>query len=579
MPAPVIEQRDAPVPMRDGVRLTADIWRPDTDRPVPVLVSRTPYGKAMIALMSAPAELAAAGFAVILQDCRGRFGSEGTWGYVHCEVDDGYDTVEWAAAQPWSNGRVGMFGASYMGYTQWLAAVARPPHLEVMAPECCAADYWAASFDSGGAFRLALRLGWTASLVAAMAPEWGIEDPALDKLRQAFLDARAAVITADPKAIRMSREATKSLLDNVYLTRPIEDNELWHGRASWLDEIFEHESRDDSNWRRVNPATHYGVLDLPAVHVGGWYDIHLEGILQNFVGMQRQAPTERARRAQRLLVGPWAHWTPTVPVVGDVDFGPEAVLDTTQLRIDWFRHWLQDGTDPGWAPVRLFVMGQNTWRDEQEWPLGRTEYTPWYLGRDGRFGPEAPGEGEAPDSFTYDPRRPVPTLGGRLLGSGEVAGPLDQQDLGARSDVLVYTSERLVEPMELTGPVRAELWVATDAPDTDFTAVLIDVHPDGTAWNLCEGAVRARHSQVERPLAPGAVYQFTVNLVATSMLLPAGHRLRLHVSSSSFPEWEPNPNTGRPVGVDTEADLRPAHQQVFHDARHPSQVVLPVIPT
>lgn len=533
----------------------------------------------MVELLSAPVELAAAGFAVILQDCRGRFASEGTWGYVHCEVDDGYDTVEWAAGQPWSNGRVGMFGASYMGYTQWLAAVAHPPHLEAMAPECCAADYWAASFDSGGAFRLALRLGWTASLIAAMAPEWGIEDPTLEKLRQAFLDARAAVVSADPTAIRTTREVTKSLLDDVYLSRPIQDNDLWHGRATWLDEIFEHESRDDSNWRRVNPATHYGALDLPAVHVGGWYDIHLEGILQNFLGMQRQAPTERARRAQRLIVGPWAHWTPTIPVVGDIDFGPEAVLDTTRLRLAWFQHWLQDGADPGWAPVRLFVMGQNRWRDEQEWPLARTEYTPWYLGPDGRLGPEAPREGDAPDSFTYDPRHPVPTLGGRLLGSGEVAGPLDQRELSGRPDVLVYTSERLIEPMELTGPVGAELWVATDAPDTDFTAVLVDVHPDGTAWNLCEGAVRARHSGVTMPLAPGAVYHFTVNLVATSVLIPAGHRLRLHVSSSSFPEWEPNPNTGRPVGLDTDSDLRAAHQQVFHDARHPSQVVLPIVPT
>lgn len=575
----VIEERDVRIPMRDGARLAADIWRPDTDRPVAVLVSRTPYGKAMVAQTSAPAELAAAGFAVVIQDCRGRFGSEGEWGYVQCEVEDGYDTVEWAAGQPWSNRRVGMFGASYMGYTQWLAAIAQPPHLEVIAPECCAADYWVASFDSGGTFRLAQRLGWTASIIAAMAPEWGIDDPALDKLRQAFLDARSAVVRADPAGIRTTREATKVLLDDVYRTRPIQDNELWHGRATWLEEIFQHEDRNDSNWRRLNPTTHYAALDLPGVHTGGWYDVHLEGVLRNFIGMRRQAPSERARQSQRLVVGPWSHWTPMVSVVGDVDFGPEATLDTTEMRLAWFRHFLQDGADPGWAAVRIFVMGQNIWRDEQEWPLARTRYTPWYLGEGGRLGPEPPAGEEPSDAFTYDPRDPAPTLGGRLLGSGEVAGPVDQRGLGSRADVLSFRSEPLAAPMEVTGPLWVDLWAATDAPDTDFTAVLVDEHPDGRRWNLCEGAVRARHSGTPTPLVAGAVYRFTIDLVATSVLLPAGHRLLLHVSSSSFPEWEPNPNTGRPVGVDADADLRPARQQIFHDARHPSHLVLPVIPS
>ncbi|MBO0729057.1 MAG: CocE/NonD family hydrolase [Acidimicrobiaceae bacterium] len=575
----VIHDAHVRVPMRDGVRLAADVWRPATDQPLPVLVSRTPYGREMLTDLSEPERLATAGFAVVLQDCRGRFSSEGEWGYVRCEVADGYDTVEWAAAQPWSNGRVGMFGASYMGYTQWLAAVAGPPHLEVMAPECCAADYWVASFDSCGTFRLALRFGWTASVIAAMAPEWGIDDPRLDKLRQTFLDSRAAALRGDLVAVRDLQEAAKVLLDEVYRTRPIEGIDLWHGRATWLDEIFEHEARDDANWRSINPSSHYGDLDVPAVHVGGWYDIHLEGILANYAGMRRQAPTERARQAQRLIVGPWAHWTPMLPVVGEVNFGPEGVLDTTAMRLAWFGHFLQDGPEPSMAPVRIFVMGANAWRDEQEWPLARTRFTPWYLGAGGTLGPSAPGSDEEPDAFTYDPRDPVPTVGGKLLGMGELAGPREQAAVGERPDVLVYTSEVLSEALELTGPVRAEVWLATDAPDTDVTAVLLDVHPDGSAWNLCEGAVRARHSGVAVPMLPGAVYRFAVDLVATSLVLPAGHRLRLHLSSSSFPEWEPNPNTGRPIGADGEADLRSANQQVFHDVRHPSHVVLPVIPS
>jgi putative CocE/NonD family hydrolase len=577
-PRPIIEERGVAVLMRDGIRLSADVWRPATDDHVPVLICRTPYGKQMAALMAGPAELAGSGFAVVVQDCRGRFESEGEWTYVHSEVDDGYDTVEWAAAQPWSNGRVGVFGASYMGYTQWLAAVARPPHLAAMLPECCPADYWSATFGPGGALRLALRMGWTASVVASMAPQWGIEEPVLDQVRSAGLAVTEAMASGDAAGLRAAREQARKVLDEVYRIRPMRDNPLWHGRATWLTEIFEHEQRDDANWRRVNPASHYDALDLPAVHVGGWYDIHLDGILASFTGMRRQAPTARSRDAQRLIVGPWAHWLPSSSVVGSVDFGPAAVLDLTALRRDWFGAWLQDGAAPAWAPVRLFVMGENAWRDEQEWPLARTGYTSWFLQPDGGLGPDVPAAGEAPDTFVHDPADPVPTIGGRLLGIGEFAGPYDQGPAGQRADVLSYTSAPLPEPMELTGPVRAQLWASTDAADTDFAAVLIDVHPDGTALNVCEGIVRARHAGLPVPLAAGAVYQFTVDLVATSIVVPAGHRLRVQVCSSSFPEWEPNPGTGRPLGTDADADLRPARQVIYHDARHPSQVVLPVIP-
>lgn len=574
----VITERGVRAAMRDGVHLACDVFRPEGAGPVPALVCRTPYGRTNAALTLAPERLAVAGFAVVVQDCRGRFDSEGEWRYVHCEVDDGYDTVEWAAAQPWSDGRVGMFGPSYMGYTQWLAAVARPPHLEAMVPECCPSDWWVANFDPGGTFRLALRVGWTASVIAQMAPGWGIDDPRLDELRRTFEEARMASALADPIAIRAVRERSKGQLADVYRARPLAGNELWHGRATWLEEIFEHETAADAAWRRINPSSHYDVLDLPAVHVGGWYDIHLAGVLENFAGMRRQAPTERAREAQHLVVGPWAHWSPQVSVVGDVDFGPDAVLDTTELRLAWFDRWLRDGDDPGWAPVRIFVMGENVWRDEAEWPLARTRYTSWHLGAGGSLGPEPPADDEVPDPFTFDPADPAPTVGGRLLGSGEVAGPLDQRAVGRRDDVLVYTSAPLEEPMELTGPVRVELWASTDASDTDYTACLIEVDPDGTALNLCEGAVRARHSGLVMPLLPGAVYRYTIDLVATSVLVAAGHRLRLHVSSASFPEWEPNPGTGRRLGADGPDDLVVAHQLVYHDAARPSRVVLPVIP-
>jgi putative CocE/NonD family hydrolase len=269
-------------------------------------------------------------------------------------------------------------------------------------------------------------------------------------------------------------------------------------------------------------------------------------------------------------------------MVGVSDFGHEAVIDPTAMRLAWFRHWLQGDEDPGWAPVRIFVMGANVWRDEQDWPLERTSWTPWYLGGGGALGPEQPvddtSDSHGPDSFVYDPRDPAPSSGGRVFGSWDVAGPADQALLDDRHDVLAYTSPPLDAPMEITGPVRVELWASTDAPDTDFTAVLAVVTSDGRALNLCEGAVRARHSGLGVPLSTGAVNHFSIDLVATSVVVPQGDRLRLYVSSSSFPEWEPNPNTGNPIGTDRPEDLRPAHQHIHHGALHPSHVVLPVIP-
>ena len=432
-----------------------------------------------------------------------------------------------------------------------------------MAPECCAADYWVASFDSGGTFRLALRLGWTASLVAAMAPEWGIEDPTLDELRQAFLDARAA--DADRRSARPSgspgRRPSRS---STTCTGPGRSRTTSCGTAGppgWTRSSTTRAGTTPTGAGSI-PRRHYGALDLPAVHVGGWYDIHLAGILQNFTGMQRQAPTERARRAQRLVVGP----------VGPLD--PDAVGRR--------RRRLRAGGGPGHDPaapglVPALAAGRapsragrryassswapNTWRDEQEWPLARTVYTPWYLGRDGGLGPEAPGDRRgARRRLPTIPRDPVPTLGGRLLGSGEVAGPArPASDSAERPDVLVYTSERSGrKPMELTGPVRVELWAATDAPDTDFTAVLdrraSRTAGRGTSAKEPSGPATAAH----RAVGAGRrvpLHRSTWSRPAWSV--PAGHRLRLHVSSSSFPEWEPNPNTGRPVGMDTDADLAP----------------------
>lgn len=583
-PAELLVERGVMVPMRDGVRLATDVWRPATTEPVPALVSRTPYGKAALELMAPPDALAAAGFAVLLQDCRGRFDSEGEWRPIEVEGDDGYDTVEWAASRPWSNGRVGMFGASYMGYTQWQAAAARPPHLAAILPETASSDYWDVAFGPGGAYRLANRLGWAALVASDYAHRHGIDDPllaALDEVRAEFPLGRPV----DPVAYA---QRIGEVADPLLSLRPLRRMPPLERTAPWYQGYFEHERRDDPYYLGLNPSSHFTRIGLPAIHVGGWYDIQLGTTFEAYLGMRDRAATEEARRSQRLIVGPWPHWSIWSPVVGEVDFGPEAVLDAQALRLEWFGHWLAGRPAPllDGPPIRLFVMGENVWRDEWEWPLARTRWTSWHLrgggsantaAGDGRLDPEPPGD-EPADRFLYDPRDPVPTCGGRLLGvTGTRPGAFDQREVERRADVLCYTGEALREPLELTGPVRVELWAASSAPDTDFTAKLVEVHADGRALNLCDGIVRAR-AVLPAPLCPGAAYRFTIDLAATSVLVAAGHRLRLEISSSSFPMFEPNPNTGNPVGRDGPDDLRTAEQTVFHDRLHPSRLILPVVP-
>ncbi|MEX1006480.1 MAG: CocE/NonD family hydrolase [Acidimicrobiia bacterium] len=585
----VILERSVAIPMRDGVLLYADVWRPAADQTMPVLVSRTPYGRDMLQmglLGAPPSDLVRAGYAVVYQDSRGRFESEGEWAPIGVEVDDGYDTVEWAAAQPWSNGRVGMFGASYMGYTQWLAAIARPPHLVAIAPEVASAEYWGTWFGTGGALRLAHRVAWAAAVGASHARRIGAPEPELEELLD--VQARIVAVLAGGEVLAERNRRMAEMVEPLFRYRPLRENPLLAKIAPWMAGSLARERRDDPYFVELDHRSHYRKLDLPAFHVGGWYDINVNGTIANFVGMRAHAATDEARRAQRLIIGPWPHWTPQISVVGDIDFGPNAVLDLEPLRREWFGHWLQDRPAPmlDAAPIRIFVMGENIWRDEWEWPLARTEWSSWYLHSggnantsdgDGLLDQQPPSE-ESVDTFVYDPRDPVPTRGGRLLGvGGAVAGAFDQRDVETRDDVLVYTSEPLSRPTEITGPVTVELWASTSAPDTDFTAKLVEVHADGRAINLCDGIVRAR-AFAPTPLAPGAAYRFTIELWEISALVAAGNRLRLEISSSNYPHFEPNSNCGKPVGTDTDADIQPASQTVFHDTIHASRLILPVIP-
>ncbi len=563
------------IPMRDGVRLRADVYRPSKPGRYPVLVVRTPYGR--VAPQRSNHEFwVPHGYVVVSQDCRGRFDSEGEYYPLITEADDGYDTLAWAAEQPWSNGAVATHGQSYMAADQHVLAPAGAPQLKAMMPVSGSSDFhesWV--YHSGGA----MEWGWMAPYAIFMARNTaerrGLGDDVLRSLDE-YVDA--AVNFAQP------------LTDSWYRRLPLAD---WAERlrpvAPYFADYLDHPD-DGPYWWAINLRRRYHEVDVPMYHVGSWYDIFQEGTWQNFAGI-RALGTERARGAQKLLMGPWAHLFPyTAPTSGgsgDIDFGPAARIELLEEQRRWFDYWLKE-LDTGIMdepPVKIFVMGENRWRHEDEWPPARAAFTPYYLhsgGRanahpdDGRLSRDTPGP-EPPDRFVYDPRDPAPTRGGSTLVIP--SGVYDQRPVEARDDVLVYTTDALPEELEVTGPISVTLYAASSAVDTDFTAKLVDVRPDGYAQNIQDGMMRARYrdsASEPRLITPGQPYRFTIDLWATSHVFKAGHRLRLEVSSSNFPRFDRNPNTGRTIATETE--LAPAAQTVLHDAQHPSQITLPLIP-
>jgi uncharacterized protein len=556
-------ETDIPIPMRDGTVLRAELYRPDTPARLPALLMRTPYGKTLSvsAVEGDPVRLARAGYAVVAQDCRGRFSSGGAFAPFADEGPDGRDTVEWIAAQPWCNGRVGMFGSSYLGAAQWLAAAEAPPHLTAIHPQLTASDYHDGWIYQGGALALGFALSWSFFLAAAT------------ETTGAFLDAFDGLLSACSRL-------------------PLKGPPALRGIAPWYDEWLEHPA-NDAYWRRWSIERRHGAITVPAYHIGGWYDIFLGGTLRNYTGMRKDGGSAAARAGQRLVIGPWAHCLPLFgSMVGEVDFGVRAAgaaEDTDGLLLRWHDRWtaLRDNGAERDAPVRLFIMGENRWRDEAAWPLERAVPTPFYLHArsranslfgGGRLDTEAPGS-EPPDTFLYDPAAPVPTRGGGLCCVDQLrGGAYDQRRVEERQDVLVYTSAPLPRPVEVTGPVRVVLYAASTAVDTDFTAKLVDVSPCGHARNLTDGILRARWREdpgVERFLVPGEPAQFVIDLAATANLFKAGHCIRVEVSSSNFPRFDRNPNTGADLAAGSEQAT--AGQTVFHEARYPSHILLPVV--
>lgn len=569
-------ERDVAVPMRDGAILRADVFRPEPEGRYPVLLMRTPYDKS-VAMLSygwfQPIRPASEGYVVVVQDVRGRFASEGRFRPFHQEVDDGFDTVEWAARQAWSNGRVGMFGVSYFGATQWLAAAAQPPNLQAIVPGLTASDYYDGWTYQGGAFELSFSLMWAASAFALPETLRGDHEPALKK--QLLHGIYGIVFDHWPALRHLPVREIPAFAHDVV--------------APYYKEWLDHPTRD-AYWEGVNIENAHARIHTPALNIGGWYDLFIRGTLRNFSGMRENGPTERARDGQRLLVGPWVHGAALNAQAGHTNFGVAANVLLEELHMRWFDRWLRDadnGLDAE-PPVRVFTMGANRWQDFDAWPPREAVMTRYYLHSNGAAATvrgdgalsTSPPTDERPDRFVYDPLNPCPTRGGALFPNPPDVPPgqFDQAAIEMRPDVLCYTSEPLDRDVEATGPVSVQLWATSSAPDTDFTAKLVNVAPDGTALNLCDGILRARYRNgFDRAelLPPEEPVALAIDLAGTSNVFLRGHRIRVEVSSSNFPRFDRNTNTG--LAIATDGGLAVAINAVFHDATHPSHIVLPVV--
>ncbi len=564
----VVVEKNVAARMRDGVLLRADVYRPSAAGTHPALVQRTPYSKNDEDSPERFKRLAARGYVIVVQDTRGRYMSDGV-ARPHDEAEDGFDTLAWVSGLPYVDGEIGMWGGSYLATTQLLAATLQPPSLVALFSSSSYNSRYDMVFQ-GGAFYLNDGLGWNLGQAA---------------------DVRRRVFTPDVDRdgpLGMTPEQAKAFRERWLWHVPLKTMDALELKrfAPGYDELLAHPSYDDY-WKTFDIEARHDRFTVPAFHLTGWYDTLLNGTLRNYVGLRARAANENARRSQRLIVGPWTHARPSLSStkVGDVDFGPQAGLDSQELMARWFDHWLKGGDASilQGAPVRIFVMGENRWRDEQEWPLVRAKATEYFLQSggsantldgDGRLSTTAPRDQRA-DRFVYDPWDPVPT--GALGGYSRI--PADQRPIERRRDVLVYTTEPLAADLEVTGPITLKLWIASSARDTDFTGKVVDVFPDGTARALTDGILRTRYREsrtTPKMLTPNQPVELTIDLGATSNLFRAGHRIRLEVSSSNFPRFDRNPNTGGVFGED--AELRRAEQQVFHGASRPSRLIVPVVP-
>jgi putative CocE/NonD family hydrolase len=543
----IVKRLHVRIPMRDGVQLAANIFLPSDSARFPVILVRTPYDKG-VDLTPNYRAFVEHGYGMVVEDVRGRSESDGTFDPFGQEPKDGDDTLNWIAGQSWSDGKIGMLGGSYLGITQWKAALLNNPHLKAIAPVVAGYDdYRDRYYSTGGALQLGHRLLWMSENLRAP----GFTPPEFDRFVRA-LPLRNADFAATGQ------------------------------RSDIFQKALSHPA-DDAFWHATSTRLHLDQIHIPVFSVGGWYDSFVESDLAAFSTLRRGSGVHR------IVIGPWPH-NMSIKFT-NVDFGADSGAPIRRMQLEWFDQWLKSKDTPMMSrpPVHLFVMGVNHWRDEHEWPLARTRMTPLYfaskgrantLNGDGVLSSRPPRRAPA-DRFEFDPRNPAPTAGGAVCCNPKIFpwGPMDQRAVERRPDVLVFTSPPLKEDLEVTGAVSVVLYAATSTPDTDFTAKLVDVFPTGEARNLTDGILRLRYrnSLEKAALArPGEIYELTIDAGVTSNVFLKGHCVRLEVSSSNFPRFDRNPNTGRPVADETV--LRKASQTIYHDRAHPSRIVLPVIP-
>ncbi len=555
--------RHTPVPMSDGVVLYADLYLPAAEGRYPTIVVRTPYGVQRDGMHETMTKFAQHGYAVVLQDVRGRYESEGIWEPFRDEGKDGYETIEWAAKQSFSNGKVGTQGGSYLGHNQWAAASLRPPSLVCAFPGVASTNLYANWIGMGGAFRLSFNYGW-------------------------------GVVRMPNRIMLPQHWHTSSFMpenlqyDNILWHLPLNDGDLKSaGRPvqhyrDWL----EHE-RYDEYWKAISDEENFGKITVPTYTYGGWFDIFVMGTINGYVGMRNGGATRESRAGARMLIGPWGHGPSQS--FGGIDFGPTANVNMFDVQLQFYDFHLKgmsNGLDTE-DPVRIFYMGANQWRSEAEWPIPGTQYRQLYISSsagansvrgDGRLSWISASQ-SGHDRYVYDPEQPVPTTGGNnCCGTPTPAGPMDQRPIERRQDMLVYTSDYLTEPLTIAGPVSMKLFASSDAPDTDWMIKLVDVYPNDYAMPISEGILRAKFRaglDTIALLTPGQVYEFDIELTGTANVFKPGHRIRVDITSSNFPQFDRNPNTGLPLG--SSAEVRVARQTIHHGGSQASHIVLPVV--